>query len=69
MHMKLTVVVTQGKEFLIGTFKEIPAVLTQGRTVDEVKENLLDALDLYLDDMRSESVTEKIVYQEELILA
>ena len=67
--MKLTVVVTQGKEFLIGTFKEIPAVLTQGKTIDEVKENLLDALDLYLDDMRSESVTEKIVYQEELILA
>ncbi len=67
--MKLTVVVTQGKEFLIGTFKEIPAVLTQGKTVDEVKENLLDALDLYLDDMRSESITEKIVYQEELILA
>lgn len=52
--MKLTLLVTQGSEWLIGSFKELPAVITQGRNIDEVKENLLDALELYLEDMRSE---------------
>ena len=52
--MKLTLLVTQGSEWLIGSFKELPAVITQGRNIDEVKENLLDALELYLKDMRSE---------------
>jgi predicted RNase H-like HicB family nuclease len=66
--MKLTLLITQGSEFLIGTFKELPSVITQGRNIDEVKENILDALSLYLEDMRSESSEYPIVYQEELIL-
>jgi predicted RNase H-like HicB family nuclease len=67
--MKLTFLITQGFEFLMGTFKELPSVITQGRNIDEVKENILDALSLYLEDMRSESSKYPIVYQEELILA
>ena len=67
--MKLTLIITEGEAYFIGMIKEIPAVLTQGKSVEEVKENLLDALELYLQDMREESVSQKIVYQEDLIFA
>ena len=49
--MKLTLLITQGSNFLIGSIKEIPAILTQGTTISEVKENILDALELYLEDI------------------
>jgi predicted RNase H-like HicB family nuclease len=65
--MKLTVVITKGEDFLIGTIKEIPAVLTQGRDIAEVKVNIHDALELYLADMREEQPTQEVIYQEELI--
>lgn len=65
--MKLTLLIIQGTDFLVGSIKEIPAVLTQGTTIVEVKENILDALELYLEDMRDEQNTQKIVYQEELM--
>jgi predicted RNase H-like HicB family nuclease len=67
--MKLTLLITQGSEWLIGTFKELPAVMTQGRNIDEVKENILDALHLYLDDMRAETTDLPIVYEEEWAFA
>ncbi len=54
---------------MIGSIKEIPAVLTQGTSISEVKENILDTLELYLKDMREEQNTQKIVYQEELMFA
>jgi predicted RNase H-like HicB family nuclease len=46
--MKLTLVISKGEDFYIGTIKEIPAVLTQGSTIEETKENVLDALEFYL---------------------
>jgi predicted RNase H-like HicB family nuclease len=52
--MKLTVLLIQGAAYLIGSIKEIPDVVTQGETRQEVLENIQDALQLYLDDMRSE---------------
>ncbi|MFN3849543.1 MAG: type II toxin-antitoxin system HicB family antitoxin [Spirosomataceae bacterium] len=67
--MKLTLLITKGSEYLIGTIKEIPAVLTQGSTIDEVKENIMDALELYLEDMRDTQLNGAIVYQEELTFA
>jgi predicted RNase H-like HicB family nuclease len=67
--MKLTLLITQGSEWLIGTFKELPAVMTQGRNIDEVKENILDALHLYLDDMRAEKTDLPIIYEEEWAFA
>ena len=51
--MKLTLIVKKGKNgFLIGQIKEIPAVFTQGLTVEELKENIADALEMYLEDVR-----------------
>ena len=54
--MKFTLLIRQGQTQLIGQLKEIPGVLTQGQTVAEVKENIQDALALYLEDMREEKV-------------
>lgn len=48
--MKFTIVISKGEEFFIGAIKEIPSVLTQGKTVEETKENVLDALELYFED-------------------
>ncbi len=46
--MKLTVVVSKGEEFYIGTIKEIPSVISQGTTIKEAKANVLDALEFYI---------------------
>ena len=54
----------------MGIIKEIPAVLTQGTSISDVKENILDALELYLEDMREEqSSSQDVIYQEELMFA
>jgi predicted RNase H-like HicB family nuclease len=65
--MKLTVLIIQGAEYLVGSIKEIPAVVTQGRSRQEVLENIQDALQLYLEDMRSEEDFGNVVSKEELV--
>lgn len=69
--MKLTLLIRQGKTQLIGQLKEIPGVLTQGQTVAEVKENIQDALALYLEDMREETPDNEdtIIAREEVEFA
>ena len=67
--MKLTIVISKGEEFFIGTIKEIPAVLTQGETVEETKKNVLDALQLYLEDMQSEEDNSTKVFEEDLMIS
>ncbi|HEX8659962.1 MAG TPA: type II toxin-antitoxin system HicB family antitoxin [Hymenobacter sp.] len=68
--MKLTLVIRKGTSHLIGQIKEIPGVLTQGQTVEEVKENITDALALYLEDIREDnSDSSGIILQEELEFA
>jgi predicted RNase H-like HicB family nuclease len=64
--MKLTIVISKGEEFYVSTIKEIPAVITQGKTVDEAKENVIDALKLYLEDMQQEPGNENTVLEEDL---
>ena len=62
-------VISKGEEFFIGTIKEIPAVLTQGKTVEETKANVLDALALYLEDMQSEEDNSNKILEEDLIIS
>ena len=64
--MKLTIVIIKGEEFYVASIKEIPAVLTQGKTVEEAKENVIDALKLYLEDMQQEPGFENTVLEEDL---
>ncbi len=67
--MKLTIVISKGEEFFIGTIKEIPAVVTQGSTIEETKENVLDALKLYLEDMQDDDNDDNKVFEENLYFA
>jgi predicted RNase H-like HicB family nuclease len=69
--MKLTLVIYNGEDgFLVGKIKEIPAVMSQGKTKEELKENILDALNTYYDDLRNESETEATaITTEELTLS
>lgn len=67
--MKLTINISKGEDFFVGTIKEIPAVLTQGSTVEETRENLLDALQLYLEDMQQQTPVGNTVLEEDLFIA
>ncbi|MBI2729501.1 MAG: type II toxin-antitoxin system HicB family antitoxin [Sphingobacteriales bacterium] len=66
--MKLTIVITKGESFYIGTIKEIPAVISQGETIEEAKENVKDALALYLEDMQQDENYENKVLEEDLTI-
>lgn len=67
--MKLTIAIVKGEEYYMGTIKEIPGVITQGETIEETKENLMDALQLYLEAMESESELENVVLEEDLAIS
>jgi predicted RNase H-like HicB family nuclease len=48
--MELTIIVEKGENgFLVGQIQEYPPVMSQGTTIDELKENLKDALKLFLE--------------------
>jgi predicted RNase H-like HicB family nuclease len=64
--MKLTIVISKGEDFFIGTIKEIPAVISQGETVEEAKNNVVDALKFYLEDMQQENSFDNTVLEEDL---
>ncbi len=69
--MTLTLVIKKGSSgYLIGQLKEMPAVFTQGLTVEEVKENILDSLELYLEDIREQYRPDgEMIQEEELTFA
>ena len=49
-RMDLTILVEKGENgFYVGQIQEYPPVMSQGKTLDELKENLKDALTLYLE--------------------
>ena len=67
--MKYTLVVKEGQNgFLIGQLKELPAVFTQGLTVSELKENIVDVIDMYFEDMRERYMPQGVMLQEEEIV-
>ena len=48
IKLKLNAVIKKGRDgFYIGFIEEIPGVFTQGKTIKETKENLVDALELF----------------------
>jgi len=69
--MKYTLVIKQGQDgYLIGQLKELPEVFTQGTTKSELKENIADVLELYLEDMREKYLPQGVMLdEEELIFA
>jgi predicted RNase H-like HicB family nuclease len=64
--MKLTLIIKRGKSgYLIGQLKELPDVFTQGLSVEEVKENIKDALEMYFEDIREQYNPDGEMLQEE----
>lgn len=64
--MKLTLIIKKGRNgYLIGQIKELPEVFTQGLTVQELKENIKDALEMYLEDVRERYQPDGDMLQEE----
>lgn len=63
--MNITMQILKGESFFVGTIKEIPGVITQGTTIEETKENILDALQVYLESMQEESMDQENLVMEE----
>jgi predicted RNase H-like HicB family nuclease len=70
--MKLTAVIEKGENgWFVGQIEEFPAAISQGLTIEEVKENLLDALRLLLDtnkELTEKEYSGKSIIKEELEL-
>jgi predicted RNase H-like HicB family nuclease len=68
--MKLTAIIEKSDDgWYVGQLEEMPAVLAQGKTIKELKENLLDALQLLLEANReatSINYSDRNVVREQL---
>ncbi|HRI27252.1 MAG TPA: type II toxin-antitoxin system HicB family antitoxin [Chitinophagales bacterium] len=64
--MELTLIIQKGENnYYVGQLQEYPAVLSQGKTIEELKTNIADALKLYLEVQKEELNQE---YKEKKIL-
>lgn len=70
--MKLTALIEKSDDgWFVGQLEEFPAVLSQGKTIEELKFNLKDALNLLLDSncqsVESENEGKEII-REQLVI-
>lgn len=56
MHNEFTMIVEQDGEWFIGYCPEIPGANGQGRTVEECREDLAEAIALILEDRREDGL-------------
>ncbi len=55
MKTKMTMIYWKGEKFWLGKLREHPEIMTQGRTLKELEENLKDAFNLMaMDDVPEE---------------
>ena len=72
-NIKLTLLIEKGNQgYLVGQLKELPEVLSQGKTEKELHENILDALQLVLKvrgskNFESRTKTMTLKYEEATI--
>lgn len=69
---RLTAVFEQDGEWWVGSVEELPGALTQGRTIEEARENLREAVLLILEANRELARREAeghVVIREPLVLA
>ena len=70
--MKLTTVFYEVPEGYIGFVEELPGTNTQGETLEEARENLIEAIELVLEtnrELAEESLKGKNVIREQLCFA
>ena len=61
MNQKLTMVYWKGDQFWLGKVLEHPEIMTQGETIEELEENLKDAIRLMVfDEVPSDYSTKEI---------
>jgi predicted RNase H-like HicB family nuclease len=64
--MKFTAIIEKGENgWFVGQVEELPAAISQGKTIEELKENLLDAVRLLLDT--NKEITEKEYFGKTII--
>ena len=56
MHNEFTAIIEQDEEWFIGYCPEIPGANGQGRTVEECRANLAEAISLILADRREDAL-------------
>ena len=56
MHNEFTAIIEQDEEWFIAYCPEIPGANGQGRTTDECREALADAIKLILEDRREDAL-------------
>ena len=70
--MAFNAIIQKVKEGYIGFVEEIPGANTQGETIEEVRENLKEAIQLVLEANRNfinEMITDKNVIRERINLS
>ena len=69
--MKLTAIIEKSSDgWYVGQIEEVPAAISQGKTIDELKANLLDALQRFLEANKESTQKEysgKTVIRELLV--
>jgi predicted RNase H-like HicB family nuclease len=70
--MKFTAIIEKGENgWFVGQVEEFPAAISQGKTIEELKENLIDALKLLLDtnkEITEREYSGRTIIKEELEL-
>ncbi|MBM4041920.1 MAG: type II toxin-antitoxin system HicB family antitoxin [Planctomycetes bacterium] len=61
MNANMTMVYWKGEKFWLGKLKEHPEIMTQGRTLKELEENLRDAYQMMVMDEVPEEHREKAI--------
>jgi predicted RNase H-like HicB family nuclease len=72
MNMTLTAVYFEVPEGYVGFVEELPGANTQGNTIEEVRENLQEAVELILEtnrELAEESLRGQRVIRERFVLA
>ena len=57
--MNYTAIIEKSEDgFYVGQIQEIPDAIAQGKTIDELKQNLIDALQLVIDYQREQTLNQ-----------
>jgi predicted RNase H-like HicB family nuclease len=56
MHNEFTAIIDRDEEWFIGYCPEIPGANGQGRTLEECRQNLANAIELILEDRREDGL-------------
>ena len=72
-QMDYTAIIEKSEDgYYVGQVQEMPEAIAQGKTIDELKQNLLDALKLVIDYQREQTINQykgRKIIRRKLILS